>query len=331
MNNLSVEALLFRRYTTLAISLLLLLSVLACGLDVPGGDFPPVTPTPSEPTPTPVILNAPGATPTPVPLPPTATPTATATAVVDSSGDGEEPQAEVQVTATPEAMPAEDGMVLIPAGVSVMGASDGAEDERPSREVELPQFYIDTHEVTNVEFAEFVDATGFQTEAEESESPKIWRDEWQDGEDVFPVVRVSWKDAAAYCTWMGKRLPTEAEWEKAARGPDGWKYPWGATYDPGVVNGKDSGLRAPAAVGSYPDGASAYGVLDLAGNVREWTADPGYYPYPGNTVGSPYYGEEFRVLRGGGWFDGEDDLRTSRRNPTSPAAANWDIGFRCAR
>ena len=329
MKHPSLEALLSRQYTYLAVASLLLLLAMACGLDVPGGDFPPVTPTPSQPTPTPVILNAPGATLTPVPLPPTATPTALA--LVDPEEETEAAPTEEQATEPPAEMAVDDGMVPIPAGIFVRGASDGAEDERPAHEVDLPQFYIDINEVTNAQFAQFVDVTGFQTEGEQAGSPKTWRDEWQEGEDDFPVVRVSWEDAAAYCSWLGKRLPTEAEWEKAARGPDEWKYPWGQTYDAARVNGKDSGLRAPAAVGSYPDGASSYGMLDMAGNVREWTADPGYYPYPGNTAGSLYYGEELRVLRGGGWFDAAEDLRTTRRNPTSPSAANRDIGFRCAR
>ena len=309
--------------------------VLACGLDVPGGDFPPVTPTPSQPTPTPVILNAPAATATPVRLAPTTTPTLAADEVAPAT----EPAAAGSATSTPETAVGEDipvagppdGMVLVPAGTFVMGASNGADDENPAHEIDLAQFYLDVTEVTNAQFNEFVSATGFETEAESVGSSKIWRDEWGNGEDGHPVVRVSWADANAFCTWKGKRLPTEEEWEKAARGSDGRAYPWGNDYDAALVNGKDSGLRSPVPVGSYPAGASPFGVLDMAGNVREWTADPAYDPYPGNTVGSPYYGDEFRVLRGGGWFDAAADLRTPRRNPTSPSAANWDIGFRCAR
>jgi eukaryotic-like serine/threonine-protein kinase len=327
-----LEVLLSRRFAVLAVAVLILVSALACGLDVPGGDFPPVTPTPSQPTPTPVILNAPQSTPTPVPLP---SPTATATAPAEESTASDEGTAAVEVEPQPTAdLAAPDSvidMVLVPAGVFVMGSGDGAEDERPSHEVELPDYYIDIYEVHNARFADFVDATGYETSAELAASPKSWRDEWQANGDNAPVVRVSWEDAGAYCAWMDKRLPTEAEWEKAARGTEGLRYPWGNEYDAALVNGKESGFRAPVAVGSYPESASPYGALDMAGNVREWTADPGYYPYPGNTLGSPYYGDELRVLRGGGWFDAPDDLRSARRNPTSPSAANWDIGFRCVR
>ena len=222
-------------------------------------------------------------------------------------------------------------MTVIPAGVFMMGYSEGLDDEKPPHEVDLPEYSIDLFEVTNAEFAAFVEATGFQTEAEQAGSSRAWRDERADGEDSHPVVRVSWKDAIAYCEWAGKRLPSEAEWEKAARGAEALIYPWGNEYVTGRANGRDTGIRGTVAVGSYGDGVSPYGVFDMAGNVREWTADPGYLPYPGNTTPSAYYGEELRVLRGGGWFDDPPDLRATRRNPTAPSAANWDIGFRCAK
>lgn len=222
-------------------------------------------------------------------------------------------------------------MTAIPAGTFTMGYDGGLDDEKPPHEVDLPEYQIDLFEVTNAQFASFVEATGYQTEAEQAGSSRVWRDEWGEGKDNHPVVRVTWNDAIAYCDWVGKHLPTEAEWEKAARGPEGFIYPWGDTYDAARANGRDSGLRSTVAVGSYGEGASPYGAFDMAGNVREWTADPGYFPYPGNNIPSSYYGDELRVLRGGGWFDDAPDLRTTRRNPTSPSAANWDIGFRCAK
>ncbi len=222
-------------------------------------------------------------------------------------------------------------MVTIPAGPFTMGYDGGMDDEKPPHEVDLPAYQIDLFEVANAQFAAFVKATGYQTEAERAGANRTWRTEWGQGKDNHPVVRVSWNDAAAYCAWAGKRLPTEAEWERAARGPEGFIYPWGNTYDLAKANGKDSGLRSTVAVGSYGQGVSPYGLFDMAGNVREWTADPGYLPYPGNNVPSSYYGNTLRVLRGGGWFDETLDLRTTRRNPTSPNAANWDIGFRCAK
>jgi formylglycine-generating enzyme required for sulfatase activity len=222
-------------------------------------------------------------------------------------------------------------MAIIPAGTFILGYDAGLEDEKPPHELDLPEYRIDIFEVTNSQFAAFVEATGYQAEAELAGSGRVWRDEWGEGEDNHPVVRVSWNDALAYCEWTGKRLPTEAEWEKAARGPDGFIYPWGDTYAAANANGRDSGLRSTVAVGSYGAGVSPYGLFDMAGNVREWTADAGYFAYPGNASPSPYYGDKLRVLRGGGWFDDAADLRTTRRNPTSPAAANWDIGFRCAQ
>jgi formylglycine-generating enzyme required for sulfatase activity len=222
-------------------------------------------------------------------------------------------------------------MVTIPAGPFTMGYDGGLDDEKPPHQVDLPEYQIDLFEVSNAQFSGFIEASGYQTEAEQSGSGRVWRDEWGEGKDNHPVVRVTWNDAIAYCEWAGKRLPTEAEWENAARGSEGFLYPWGNTYDAARANGRDSGLRSTVAVGSYGEGASPYGVFDMAGNVREWTADPGYFPYPGNSTPSSYYGDELRVLRGGGWFDDAADMRTTRRNPTSPSAANWDIGFRCAK
>jgi len=322
------------------VSLLIFASVLfvslACGLNVPGGDFPPTTPTPSGPTPTPVIIGAPQVKPTNTPPPPPPTPTPRPpTPTLEPPPTVAETESEtttVEPTPIPTpALPESSEMVTIPAGPFIMGYDGGMDDETPPHDVDLPEYQIDMFEVTNVQFAAFVEGAGYQTESEQAGSNRIWRDEWGDGEDNHPVVRVSWNDAIAYCEWVGKRLPSEAEWEKAARGTDGFAYPWGDTYEPANANGRDSGLRSTVSVGSYGGGASPYGVFDVAGNVREWSADPGYFPYPGNTIPSAYYGGELRVLRGGGWFDDAPDLRTTRRNPTSPTAANWDIGFRCAK
>jgi formylglycine-generating enzyme required for sulfatase activity len=219
-------------------------------------------------------------------------------------------------------------MIEIPAGPFTMGSDTGESDEAPAHEVDLSAFEIDRFEVTNADFAQFVEATGYQTDAEKAGSSKNWRDD-AEGKDNHPVVRVSWNDAVAYCEWLGKRLPTEAEWEKAARGTEGWMYPWGDEWDPSKANVKDTGLRGTAAVGSFGAGASPYGVEDMAGNVWEWTAD-WYEPYPGSTYDSEYFGQKFRVVRGGGWFEMEDAVRTTNRDLTSDTAANDDVGFRCA-
>jgi formylglycine-generating enzyme required for sulfatase activity len=210
-----------------------------------------------------------------------------------------------------------------------MGSDAGAEDEAPAHEVDVPAFEMDQFEVTNADFAQFVEATGHQTDAEKAGLSRTWRDA-AEGKDNHPVVYVSWNDAVAYCEWVGKRLPTEAEWEKAARGTEGWIYPWGNDYDASKLNGKDSGLRGTAAVGSFSAGASPYGAEDMGGNVWEWTAD-WYEAYPGSSFQSPYYGGKYRVLRGGAWFETAEFVRTTTRNATSDTAANDDLGFRCAR
>ncbi|MBC7250694.1 MAG: formylglycine-generating enzyme family protein [Anaerolineae bacterium] len=298
---------------TLALSLLMLLAlIVSCG-----GPGPAETATPtSEPT---VEFKTPLPEPTeaqvvptntPVPPPPTPTPLPT-------------PEA------TEEGPRVTDIMVEIPAGPFIMGNDSGRQDEAPAHEVDLPAFEIDKFEVTNADFAVFVEETGYQTDAEKQGLSRIWKDA-AEGKDNHPVVYVSWNDATAYCQWLGKRLPTEAEWEKAARGTDGRLYPWGDEYDASKLNGKDSGIRGTTAVGSFADGASPYGVMDMAGNVWEWTAD-WYEAYPGSSYQSPYYGQQFKVVRGGGWFETAEFVRTTARNATSDTAANDDLGFRCAR
>jgi len=286
-------------WVLLAVSLLLLT---ACEVEVPGGGFLTATPASTGPTPTPVIIGRPEVKPTdtPMPMPPTPTPRPTFTPA-STPVVGETPEATSQ-PAEETTQPAAD-MVLIPAGPFIMGSDSDDPDEAPQHEVDLPAFEIDLFEVTNAQFAAFVEATGYQTDAEKG-GEAGWRGFYTEGKDNHPVVKVSWNDAVAYCKWVGKRLPTEAEWEKAARGTDGRIYPW--------------------------DGVSPYGVFDMAGNVWEWTAD-WYLPYPGSNYQDPYFGKENKVTRGGGWFEEPPQVRTSNRNCTSPIAANDDLGFRCAR
>ncbi len=300
-----------RKMLWIVLSALLILAA-GCG---PAAETPTPTSVSATPTPTAAPVKV-VPTPTPVPAPPTPTPRPTPTPAPEE-------------TAGPTAPPVTDIMIEIPAGPFTMGSDTGDPDEAPAHEVDLPAFEIDRFEVTNADFAQFVEATGYQTDAEKEGRSKNWRIA-AEGKDNHPVVYVSWNDAVAYCEWLGKRLPTEAEWEKAARGTDGRMYPWGDEWDPSKANVKETGLRGTAAVGSFGAGASPYGVEDMAGNVWEWTAD-WYEPYPGSTYHTEYYGERFKVVRGGGWFEMADAVRTTNRDLTSVNAANDDIGFRCAR
>ena len=166
-----------------------------------------------------------------------------------------------------------EGMVLIPAGEFMLGSEDddihAEDDERPQRVIALPDYYIDQFEVTNIEYKRFMDATGYP-------APPHWKEgRYREDDDFDPVVEVTWWDATAYARWAGKRLPTEEEWEKAARGPNGRRFPWGDDYDSHLANSGRSLVPANA----YIEGASPYGVVNMAGNAAEWTATP-YEPYP---------------------------------------------------
>lgn len=287
------------------------------------------TPTPRPPTATPLPAVVLGPTPTPVAIPPTPTPRPTPTPqptptpgpTTDTAA-----QAEASPTPTEPPKPIED-MIEIPAGPFIFGNDNSEPNETPAQTIDLPAFAIDHFEVTNDDFSLFVAATGYETEAERSGDHKTWRS-YTEGAGNHPVVKVSWNDAQAYCQWLGKRLPTEAEWEKAARGPDGNLFPWGNTFDPTLANIKASGIRGTVAVGSFSGGASVYGVEDLAGNVWEWTADP-YQAYPNSTYVDNFYSDELRVTRGGGWFDEEAQVLSTNRSAAAPDSANDDLGFRC--
>ncbi len=231
-------------------------------------------------------------------------------------------------------------MTLIPAGEFIMGSNEVDREakalqygsrkpwyanERPERKVTLPDFYIDRTEVTNKSYKEFVDAT-------KHEAPPDWVNGAYQGSADNPVAYVNWADAAAYCEWKGKRLPTEQEWEKAARGTDGRRFPWGNDFDLKKVNTMGE-YQGTTRVGMFPDGKSPYGVLDMAGNVQEWTAD-WYKPYPGSDYNDKDYGEKFKVLRGGGWggmghYTLQVYVRSAFRNIAPPDGRYNDVGFRC--
>jgi formylglycine-generating enzyme required for sulfatase activity len=228
----------------------------------------------------------------------------------------------------PKMTSAEDGaeMVLVPAGEFTMGSNE-YDDEKPPHRVHLDGFYIDKYEVTNALYRRFMDATN-------RGAPAYWNDANWNGASQ-PVVAVSWLDAEAYCRWAGKRLPTEAEWEKAARGTDGRRYPWGNDWDSSRANSGESKLGKTAPVGSYASGVSPYGAHDMAGNAWEWVADwygKDYYKQsPDRNPQGPRPGRT-RVLRGGSWGGSPIHLRASFRNYyLAPDFRYTNVGFRCAR
>jgi formylglycine-generating enzyme required for sulfatase activity len=239
----------------------------------------------------------------------------------------------------PKVVVGKDGkeMVLISAGEFLMGSADGPENERPSHRVYLHDFYISRTLITNEEYQRFLDANP------QHRVPRVNRDwaepyNWNenersfpDGKGAHPVVLVSWNDALAYATWAGGRLPSEAEWEKAARGTDGLRYPWGEDFDPGRCNVRESRVLGTSPVGYYPTGASPYGILDMAGNVWEWTTTlERPYPYRPDDGREDLVVKEMRVTRGGSWFDNSGYARSAYRFMVNPNYC-WDrVGFRIA-
>ncbi|BCX03015.1 MAG: hypothetical protein KatS3mg053_0953 [Candidatus Roseilinea sp.] len=223
-------------------------------------------------------------------------------------------------------------MLQMPAGTFVMGSNAGADDERPERIVSMPAYQIDRYEVTVGEFREFVKATNYRTSAELAGKPfgETWRVDNVGSRFDHPVRYVSWWDADKYCRWLGKRLPTEAEWEYAARGNDGRKYPWGNDFDPARLAPPED----TAPVGFYLNNRSPIGAYDMAGNVWEWVNDwyrPDYYAQNenDNPQGPPQADQ--RVIRGGSFTNTPEDLRVTRRIKDDPGSSHRDVGFRCAK
>ncbi len=247
-------------------------------------------------------------------------------------------------------------------------------DEHPQQRVVLKSFLIDRYEVTNQQYKEFTHAAkyaepfewsqnGYNLAPERLEQSGIDALRWiatdyfkldvdtqrldkpallrlmtekRSFRDRLPVAGVTWQDAEAYCRWKHKRLPREAEWEKAARGKDGYEFPWGNTWNPDAIN---SGDNTPwedgiAPVGTYPNSKSPYGVYDMAGNVWEWVADD-YQAYPGNKESNPDFAAGKKVLRGGGGGIGHYAIsqffRSAARQASDPRTTSADVGFRCAQ
>ena len=222
------------------------------------------------------------------------------------------------------AKPEQNEMVEIPAGPFLMGEDSGRASNQPQRVVYLDGYYIQKTEVTSSQFLEFLKETGYQVIG------------WQtsiSSEGKLPATRVLWRDADAYCAWLGLRLPTEAEWEKAARGADGRTYSWGNDWNPDFANGAQSGLNSVQPVGSYPQGASPYGLFDMSGNAAEWVADfyeADYYTYaPAENPQGPVTVLD-HVLRGGSYASPPQQLTTYFRNSSHSVLPNPRVGFRCA-
>lgn len=223
-------------------------------------------------------------------------------------------------------------MVFVPAGNFIAGSDRGYDDEKPVHTVYLADFYIDKFEVTNVLYRACVEAGVCRPP---NRTNSFTRDSYYANPqyDDHPVVFVDWEDAKAYCAWRGLHLPTEAQWEKAARGNDGRTYPWGEGIDGSLANYNDT-VGDTTAVGSYEDGRSPYGAYDMAGNAWEWVADwyssTYYLSTPLTDPPGPSSGE-YHVLRGGSWHDNERIARTSNRGWSQiEFFYNTDFGFRCA-
>jgi formylglycine-generating enzyme required for sulfatase activity len=237
-------------------------------------------------------------------------------------------------TLPPDLVPA---LVKVPTGPFLMGSSaddpQAQDNEKPQKSLSLPDYWIGKTEVTNAQFRPFVEGDGYTNQAywtaagwawrqdQKRTQPSYWNDKTLNASDQ-PVVGVTWYEAVAYCRWLSAqtgrefRLPTEAEWEKAARGTDGQIYPWGNTWAAGRANTKEAGVNTTQPVGKYPAGASPSGALDMAGNVWEWCATV-YKPYP-YTIEDEWTtayleGDGVRVLRGGSWYDDQMIAREAYR------------------
>jgi formylglycine-generating enzyme required for sulfatase activity len=222
-------------------------------------------------------------------------------------------------------------MVLVPAGEFTMGSLGGDSDEQPVHKVYVSAFFMDKHQVAVGQYARFLEAT-------HQERPAEWTAMNKPAYQNRPIANVDWAEADTYCKWAGKRLPTEAEWEKAARGTDGRTYPWGNEpptqlhANAGKEVFSNRGTLTP--VGTFDAGKSPYGIYDMAGNVWEWVSDwydQDYYKSsPVQNPPGPRKGD-YKVVRGGSWGSGADDLRSADRETHLPSFRGFGTGFRCAK
>ena len=225
-----------------------------------------------------------------------------------------------------EERPIPGDMVSVPAGEFTMGSDKmpgSPPIAAPAHTVSLPDFEIDVYEVTNGQFARFQLESDYEAEGD-------WRSSYTIGREDNPVANLTWGDAKEFCAWAGKRLPTEVEWEKAARGTEGLRFPWGDTFDWTKANTNEHGVRDVIEVGSLVSDKSPYGCYDMMGNVTEWTSDI-LEPYPdGKTEGIPFYNGRYVAVRGGSYaLKGESMTLWTRAGYM--AGSQFGIGFRCAR
>ncbi|HSH05787.1 MAG TPA: formylglycine-generating enzyme family protein [Anaerolineae bacterium] len=236
--------------------------------------------------------------------------------------------------------------VWVPAGSFIMGSNDQRRDQKPAHEVYLDSYWLDQTEVTNQNFVDFLNeypllADWVQVNTAFSKIKSEADIFFTDAEDAsYPVEAVAWYAAHKYCEWAGGRLPTEAEWEKGARGTTEWLWPWGNTFETTKLNCStidcaDDGFDQLAPVGSFPEGASPYNAFDMAGNVVEWTADiydsKYYESSPTKNPMNPLLpnSDDFGVLRGGSWLEDRNTSYVTYRQVADPRYLISGIGFRC--
>jgi len=235
-------------------------------------------------------------------------------------------------------------MALISGGDFIMGSNNGPDDEKPQHTIFIKSFFLDILPVSNKDFAQFLNHQGLQNQQGEilydhqDSDARIHRRNsiWQAdiAYELHPANEVSWVGAREYCAWLNKRLPTEAEWEKAARGIDGRKYPWGSEAPNPKLALFGAPFNSSAAVDAFPDGASPYGILDMAGNQWEWVSSiyqP--YPYKADDGRENQNAGPIRSTRGGGHDSNSEEISTTHRGrflSRNPKAGHHNIGFRCA-